>query len=1719
MVKARNSQGLESTESSSLTTYDCTFPDGRVDMAYKCTSHPHKLRANVIVFDDSELVPDRLSHGVGYSPSSHGHEVEVTEGASAERKPDGHFETYERLGKAYAATLRYENLRLHHGMKYYVNADINNVLGYRAVLTSEGTMVDYTPPEPGPLGHLWRDFLVVGGSNWDGFKDEECGIHGYTWAVGTTVCGTDVASFRDPHTSIPNPDDWTYTGLVKDLHLQDGRYYTTVQAVNDVLHGGDLVTTVCHSTPFVVDTSPPNMNSVEEFLFDESFRFLVVYYNATDDTSGIARMEFGLGKTKYDVMIRRYLPFEIRGQGANTYLVNEEFETEEGVPAWIRLKVVNNDGARLGLDICCQNSTTEICAQWVDFHDPESNIDSYFWGVGLTEGSDDIVPFTKLTSYDKQSCVHVQLQHNVTYFSTVVANNKALNTKSSNASSNGLPGNVSDGAMVTDDEDYTSETATVTTSWAGFYDPESGLAPYSLSVFINDELENTFSGIDIDKLQYTDHAFSLQHRDIVTAELQATNRAGSNVKVVSDGMLVDHTPPDLVYMATENKTRYQQRDDTLDLTWEFQDLDSGIAEYRCQILELFQGRKRDEDEDIDFSHDKASIALTFSGFSSDACGIVGYEWGIGTTPFATDVMPYTDFGLVVDDEGNGFAQAHIMQFERTDLLQHYGVVISPEPRLEVWDGPGDTDMDGQTDLGVMQGTWRYSDPCPVLSVEWSLTELGGKTVFEFSEIPGNGRQFYNDDLHLENLKTYVNHIRIKDALNRTFTAFSDGITMLLRSPDAKTVRDGLGANDQDFQEATDRLSANWDAFGDARSTLPSDQIVRYEAAVGTDRRYSTTRNDEHAFQDVGLQTEFTFYGLNLTAKTKTYYVTVRAHSAAGSFSESSSDGIKGCRGKRLFGAYNIYPLSLDGLLLEAANEKMNSSSESCDATDNANNSSASNATKFEDSELPAYYLDVRVVDHSGLMTDVKSVGLFVDSSPPLICFVRCFDPEYSPDEAVLFLGNNHTVGVQWDVSEDVSEIIEVSLRLGTQPLLGDISAPVYLKQAEKDYIFKHLSPLLQEDETYYVTLEVKNEAGMTSRAWSNFTVHTVPPDMSAVSVSLPNITVMSVGGVDVGILDNVEHLEIDLGVDPAAAADLDVDHYEWAIGSNPVKDDVFPRTVIGFADTKKVAIVNGFVQRADLPTDISIGDYTKENYSSSDQPDPTANKFLMEPGRCLQQKIYGVSKAHVSTALNTMAMCIKLNQPPVIHNTSFTMLEDGGQVEFNIRYRDDEGDRVVFTVARQPGHGIAKVTQDDKLLYIPDPNFSGRDIIYVIAQNDSVVTQELRIGPTAGNGVNMSVFVEGNATTLTSLGVIVFSDVDQNDTADFVNFMHVNTGARFIVSDVSPNDERLSSYNMAGASEIHAKDIQLNISEGYAGHVTYDARVKDTSGAYSMQVTLDTHVLISPCIHGDCEPRVQPGTCQDPQRAFTFDPYLCKCDVGYEGQWCETDTNDCATATCSPIHDCVDLVGGYRCDYNPSKLAAIIVCCTLAGGLLIVALYRFKKRQSKVDPWNPKDDLDFGKTLKPGKVDSFFSNPFFSYQPSENPAVAPARVGEAAAAPEQPTPPKSARETKKQDGKTKTPSTNKNKAGGSAATVAKSVPKSAKKRAGPDTHAPDATTGTAEPLPDNSADPTACASDDDIITEVNGADNVSPSRPLSASRPKVVVTSAVEEDHLPRIEN
>lgn len=177
-------------------------------------------------------------------------------------------------------------------------------------------------------------------ANWDGFADPESGIWGYAWAVGTKLCGDDIVKFEDPYKHIPSPNHWTSTGFHDNLDLKDGEYYATVEALNNVLFGGALVTTVCHSVPFLVDTTPPEFHNITDVMFDEDFDILAAYYNVSDRESGIRRVDFGLGMTKHDVELRAYSRHDFMERN-DPYLVIEHLELTPGIPAWVRLRAVN----------------------------------------------------------------------------------------------------------------------------------------------------------------------------------------------------------------------------------------------------------------------------------------------------------------------------------------------------------------------------------------------------------------------------------------------------------------------------------------------------------------------------------------------------------------------------------------------------------------------------------------------------------------------------------------------------------------------------------------------------------------------------------------------------------------------------------------------------------------------------------------------------------------------------------------------------------------------------------------------------------------------------------------------------------------------------------------------------------------------------------------------------------------------------------------------------------------------------------------------------------------------------------------------------------------------------------------------------------------------------------------------------------------------------------
>ena len=232
-VKARNTEGLEAISQCNLNTYDNTDPDGRVEEAYSCSSHPNTLEGSVMILDDSPLRFDLTLHALGYSPGPYGSEVmpwqtlnlleskertdirnelrfftnpregkltttplntlatesplecaercrqygtkcvsfdyefhsetcdlhSVLEGPFAELRKQGTYKNYERLDVGFNAVIRHQNISIEHGAMYYINTVVTNTLGYRSVLSSRGTMVDFTPPEPNYPGLIILDMM------------------------------------------------------------------------------------------------------------------------------------------------------------------------------------------------------------------------------------------------------------------------------------------------------------------------------------------------------------------------------------------------------------------------------------------------------------------------------------------------------------------------------------------------------------------------------------------------------------------------------------------------------------------------------------------------------------------------------------------------------------------------------------------------------------------------------------------------------------------------------------------------------------------------------------------------------------------------------------------------------------------------------------------------------------------------------------------------------------------------------------------------------------------------------------------------------------------------------------------------------------------------------------------------------------------------------------------------------------------------------------------------------------------------------------------------------------------------------------------------------------------------------------------------------------------------------------------------------------------------
>eukprot|EP00118_Oscarella_pearsei_P018126 m.184105 g.184105 ORF g.184105 m.184105 type:complete len:5153 (+) comp39317_c0_seq2:47-15505(+) len=581
------------------------------------------------------------------------------------------FYNFERIGVGHSTWLEYRNLSLEHGKVYRINTRVENVLEYSQLISSKGTLIDFTPPHtalilnakynvttadgcsasikqksctevtPWPNhriivdgkgslavfnGHVpFEDKLYTRynnfiSGNFRGFYDNDAGISAYTWSAGRSVLSQDVLPYRDPHGHLPDQRHWT-NAPIELLHLDDGAYFLTVQAVNDVDSGGSLVATVGHSTPLLVDTVPPLVHGIHGLHFNETSTLLTLDYNVSDSGSGVREVDFGIGKTIHDNFLRHWTRY---GHGEKSQL-RILVSIPDGVPAWVRLRAIDNvylmatghsnkpllldhsppvagfvnDGKNRGFDLKFTAESNQYCFNWDDFHDADSGINAVaFAGVGSTQGSFDIVGRKSVAYYQKSVCFSVRLQHNVKYFATLEVSNDANKPLTVNSSSDGVlvdvtpakGGIVRDGSVLGSDWDYSYDQTAIYSNWDGFFDNESSIVGYEVQSIVSGKKLAVQSVDFASASTHSDVSAHVQHGNRIVSIISAINGAGIKTTLTTDGYVIDATPPELLTIrfvdAIEGEPFYQSVSDSVKAAWSYQDLESGIKEYRVGVHEI-----------------------------------------------------------------------------------------------------------------------------------------------------------------------------------------------------------------------------------------------------------------------------------------------------------------------------------------------------------------------------------------------------------------------------------------------------------------------------------------------------------------------------------------------------------------------------------------------------------------------------------------------------------------------------------------------------------------------------------------------------------------------------------------------------------------------------------------------------------------------------------------------------------------------------------------------------------------------------------------------------------------------------------------------------------------------------------------------------------------------------------------------------------------------------
>jgi hypothetical protein len=539
------------------------------------------------------------------------------------------FSSVGKLTRAYSVSTR-----LKPDITYITTLLVTNEAGLTTTISSDGFVVDFTPPEiiisietepPGPL--MASGIIHV---SWEA-SDPESGMSSEPMyvGIGTAPNSDNVVPFveqRDPYFSSP---------MINYTH--GSRYFVTIRATNKVEMRASSWNDglLCDNQPPYHERARvndgPGSNDIDFQVLPQA---AATWFGFIDIPAGIDRYYCSLlegnemvgwvdaGKNleaRFDATLVNggfytTMVFAVDAVGNWVNVSSDGFMFDNTPPmlssVYISGQLITGESNQVYI-----SSTQAITVEWDSFMDQESGIKEYEVSIGSQRvsqgeygvpGEDDVVRIKNPVQEQsiQMATASVSLTHDTTYFGVVHALNRAgLRTMA-----------PVDGFMVTVDVtppviefDYSfpgsgrflPNGTSLTAVWSMF-DTISGVIASSYAVGSYRGGRNLVDLTEVSLEESTEPNGNIKiTSDIETTDgltyywlVTATNGADSSSTITGDGILIDGTPPSLLYvtdtagpLSTEDRA-FVSATSGLACLWLFSDQQSGINKYDIAIAEI-----------------------------------------------------------------------------------------------------------------------------------------------------------------------------------------------------------------------------------------------------------------------------------------------------------------------------------------------------------------------------------------------------------------------------------------------------------------------------------------------------------------------------------------------------------------------------------------------------------------------------------------------------------------------------------------------------------------------------------------------------------------------------------------------------------------------------------------------------------------------------------------------------------------------------------------------------------------------------------------------------------------------------------------------------------------------------------------------------------------------------------------------------------------------------